>query len=103
MWIDEQELCLQIDVLLSPSFCKACSHFFLHKPWNLFYNSEDYISNLWLSDEPLYLCIVYIIQLAELWPTGVMDSLGIKKAIFRAKDRRRASYGDEKVWTHFNN
>ncbi|XP_044470118.1 ubinuclein-1-like isoform X2 [Mangifera indica] len=41
-------------------------------------------------------------ELAELWPTGVMDSLGIKKAIFRAKDRRRASYGDEKC-TRINN
>lgn len=52
------------------------------------------------SDEPLYLCIVYMIQLSELWPIGVMDSLGIKKAISRAKDRQRASHGDE-VWNIF--
>ncbi|XP_044503535.1 ubinuclein-1-like isoform X2 [Mangifera indica] len=34
-------------------------------------------------------------ELSELWPIGVMDSLGIKKAISRAKDRQRASHGDE--------
>ncbi|XP_031259977.1 ubinuclein-1-like isoform X2 [Pistacia vera] len=42
-------------------------------------------------------------ELAELWPIGVMDSLGIKKAIFRAKDRRRASHGDEKAQEKLKN
>ncbi|KAL5820134.1 hypothetical protein ACOSQ4_023976 [Xanthoceras sorbifolium] len=36
-------------------------------------------------------------ELAELWPNGAMDNHGIKKAICRAKERRRASYDDEKV------
>ncbi|KAH9668685.1 HUN domain-containing protein [Citrus sinensis] len=36
-------------------------------------------------------------ELAELWPEGTMDNHGIKKAICRAKERRRASYDDEKV------
>ncbi|KAK4276705.1 hypothetical protein QN277_014824 [Acacia crassicarpa] len=40
-------------------------------------------------------------ELAELWPSGYMDNRGIKKAICRAKERRKASYArhkdDEKV------
>ncbi|XP_038695215.1 ubinuclein-1-like isoform X3 [Tripterygium wilfordii] len=33
-----------------------------------------------------------VIQLAELWPNGFMDNHGIKRAICRAKERRRALY-----------
>ncbi|KAM7270553.1 hypothetical protein ACFE04_029767 [Oxalis oulophora] len=32
------------------------------------------------------------LQLAELWPKGFMDNHGIKRAICRAKERRRALY-----------
>ncbi|KAG6624376.1 hypothetical protein CIPAW_16G022800 [Carya illinoinensis] len=35
-------------------------------------------------------------ELAELWPVGFMDNHGIKRAICRAKDRRRALYGRHK-------
>lgn len=31
-----------------------------------------------------------MLQLADLWPKGCMDNHGIKRAICRAKDRRRA-------------
>lgn len=31
-------------------------------------------------------------QLAELWPAGYMDNLGIKDAVYRAKERKRANY-----------
>lgn len=40
-------------------------------------------------------------QLAELWPDGSMDNHGIKRAISRAKERRRASCGNVKVLTSF--
>ncbi|KAK3230571.1 hypothetical protein Dsin_002452 [Dipteronia sinensis] len=33
------------------------------------------------------------VELAELWPKGHMDNHGIKRAICRAKERRRAPYG----------
>lgn len=39
-----------------------------------------------------------IIQLAELWPNGVMDNHGIKRAICRAKERKRAQNEKNKVW-----
>lgn len=32
------------------------------------------------------------VELAELWPNGLMDNHGIKRAICRAKERRRALY-----------
>ncbi|KAI4387977.1 hypothetical protein MLD38_000357 [Melastoma candidum] len=35
-------------------------------------------------------------ELAELWPSGLMDSHGIKRAICRAKERRRALSGKYK-------
>ncbi|KAK3211438.1 hypothetical protein Dsin_016144 [Dipteronia sinensis] len=40
-------------------------------------------------------------ELAELWPNGAMDNHGIKKAICRAKERRRALYDQEKVQEKF--
>ena len=36
-------------------------------------------------------------QLAQLWPNGFMDNHGIKRAICRAKERRRALYTKHKV------
>ncbi|XP_050238656.1 ubinuclein-1 isoform X2 [Mercurialis annua] len=36
------------------------------------------------------------IELAGLWPSGFMDNHGIKRAICRAKERRRASYNKTK-------
>ncbi len=38
-----------------------------------------------------------VVQLAELWPNGFMDNHGIKRAVCRAKDRRRALYNKHKV------
>ncbi|KAK4429615.1 Ubinuclein-1 [Sesamum alatum] len=35
-------------------------------------------------------------ELAALWPSGVMDTDGIKRAIYKAKDRRRALSGRRK-------
>lgn len=35
-------------------------------------------------------------ELSALWPNGFMDNNGIKHAIYRAKDRRRASYSRHK-------
>ncbi|KAK6114930.1 hypothetical protein DH2020_007199 [Rehmannia glutinosa] len=35
-------------------------------------------------------------ELASLWPSGVMDTDGIKRAIYKAKDRRRALSGRRK-------
>ncbi|XP_027330661.1 ubinuclein-1-like isoform X2 [Abrus precatorius] len=35
-------------------------------------------------------------QLAELWPNGYMDNHGVKRAICRAKERRRALYSRDK-------
>ena len=43
----------------------------------------------------------HVIQLAGLWPNGSMDNHGIKRAICRAKDRKRALYGRLKVLMHF--
>lgn len=43
----------------------------------------------------------HVIQLAELWPNGSMDNHGIKRAICRAKDRKRALYIRIKVLMHF--
>ena len=44
----------------------------------------------------IFFCIYFFIalQLAELWPKRLMDNHGIKRAICRAKERRRASNGD---------
>lgn len=36
-------------------------------------------------------------QLVELWPKGFMDSHGIKRAISRAKDRKKAMNAGHKV------
>ncbi|GLT77922.1 hypothetical protein SLA2020_494760 [Shorea laevis] len=36
------------------------------------------------------------IELAELWPNGLMDNHGIKRAICRAKERQRAPYSRHK-------
>ncbi|KAJ8762880.1 hypothetical protein K2173_023009 [Erythroxylum novogranatense] len=36
------------------------------------------------------------VELAELWPSGFMDNHGIKRAICRAKERRRAIYSRHK-------
>lgn len=35
-------------------------------------------------------------ELANLWPKGFMDNHGIKRAVYRAKERKRASYGRNK-------
>ncbi|KAM0946360.1 hypothetical protein DsansV1_C09g0094151 [Dioscorea sansibarensis] len=37
------------------------------------------------------------VELAELWPSGHMDNAGIKEAIYRSKQRRRAMYNRHKV------
>ncbi|XP_010537363.1 PREDICTED: ubinuclein-1-like isoform X3 [Tarenaya hassleriana] len=37
------------------------------------------------------------VELAELWPDRLMDNHGIKRAICRAKERRRASYNMENM------
>ncbi|XP_072964294.1 ubinuclein-1 isoform X3 [Typha angustifolia] len=37
------------------------------------------------------------VELAELWPHGYMDNVGIKDAIYRSKERRRALYRRHKV------
>ncbi|XP_057987087.1 ubinuclein-1 isoform X2 [Hevea brasiliensis] len=37
------------------------------------------------------------VELAQLWPRGFMDNHGIKRAICRAKERRRSLYGRHKV------
>lgn len=37
---------------------------------------------------------LFMLQLAELWPNGLMDKNGIKRAICRAKERRRALSGN---------
>lgn len=37
------------------------------------------------------------VQLAELWPNGYMDNVGIKDAIFRSKERKRAKFRRPKV------
>ncbi|XP_021284564.1 uncharacterized protein LOC110416798 isoform X2 [Herrania umbratica] len=36
------------------------------------------------------------VELAQLWPNGLMDNHGIKRAICRAKERRRAMYNRHK-------
>ncbi|CAK7354728.1 unnamed protein product [Dovyalis caffra] len=41
------------------------------------------------------------VELAELWPNGAMDNQGIKNAIYRAKERRRKFYNNEKARTCF--
>jgi hypothetical protein len=38
-------------------------------------------------------------QLAELWPQGYMDNVGIKDAISRSKDRKRLLHNQQKVIT----
>ncbi|GAU46543.1 hypothetical protein TSUD_402600 [Trifolium subterraneum] len=38
-------------------------------------------------------------ELAGLWPTGYMDTHGIKRAICRAKERRRASHTKNKLFS----
>uniref|UniRef100_A0A1D1XVD4 Ubinuclein-1 n=1 Tax=Anthurium amnicola TaxID=1678845 RepID=A0A1D1XVD4_9ARAE len=35
-------------------------------------------------------------ELAELWPNGSMDNVGIKHAVYRAKERKRALYRQQK-------
>ncbi|XP_040957466.1 uncharacterized protein [Gossypium hirsutum] len=42
-------------------------------------------------------CPIISTQLAELWPNGIMDKHGIKSAICRAKERRRALSEHDKV------
>ncbi|XP_008783317.3 LOW QUALITY PROTEIN: ubinuclein-1 [Phoenix dactylifera] len=37
------------------------------------------------------------VELAELWPHGYMDNVGIKDAIYRSKERKRALYRQNKV------
>ncbi|PAN27220.1 hypothetical protein PAHAL_5G067300 [Panicum hallii] len=37
------------------------------------------------------------VELAELWPQGYMDNVGIKDAISRSKDRKRLLYNQQKV------
>ncbi|KAF2953678.1 ubinuclein-1 isoform X1 [Oryza sativa Japonica Group] len=37
------------------------------------------------------------VELAELWPEGSMDNVGIKDAINRSKERRRSLYNQQKV------
>ncbi|XP_015688206.2 ubinuclein-1-like [Oryza brachyantha] len=37
------------------------------------------------------------VELAELWPEGSMDNVGIKDAIYRSKERRKALYNQQKV------
>ncbi|KAG8054489.1 hypothetical protein GUJ93_ZPchr0001g29607 [Zizania palustris] len=37
------------------------------------------------------------VELAELWPQGSMDNVGIKDAISRSKERRRLLYSQQKV------
>ncbi|KAK1276393.1 hypothetical protein QJS04_geneDACA023276 [Acorus gramineus] len=37
------------------------------------------------------------VELAELWPNGCMDNHGIKGAVYRAKERKRALYNAHKV------
>lgn len=49
------------------------------------------------SNMPLTLESHLFIQLAELWPSGFMDNHGIKRAICRAKERRRDMYSRDKV------
>jgi hypothetical protein len=39
----------------------------------------------------------YLHQLAELWPQGYMDNVGIKDAIYRSKERKRLLYSQQKV------
>jgi len=36
------------------------------------------------------------VELAELWPHGCMDNVGIKDAIYRSKERRRLYYSQQK-------
>ncbi|XP_078181698.1 ubinuclein-1-like isoform X2 [Carex rostrata] len=42
-------------------------------------------------------CRKLYVELAELWPHGYMDNLGIKEAISRSKERKRALYNHQKV------
>lgn len=37
------------------------------------------------------------VELAELWPQGYMDNVGIKDAIYRSKERKRLLYSQQKV------
>ncbi|XP_062207682.1 ubinuclein-1-like [Phragmites australis] len=37
------------------------------------------------------------VELAELWPHGYMDNVGIKDAIYRSKERKRLLYSQQKV------
>ncbi|GMI99336.1 hypothetical protein HRI_003603000 [Hibiscus trionum] len=39
----------------------------------------------------------FYVELAQLWPNGIMDKYGIKSAICRAKERKRASCENDKV------
>ncbi|XP_062227686.1 ubinuclein-1-like isoform X2 [Phragmites australis] len=37
------------------------------------------------------------VELADLWPQGYMDNVGIKDAIYRSKERKRLLYSQQKV------
>ncbi|KAH7663709.1 ubinuclein protein [Dioscorea alata] len=37
------------------------------------------------------------VEIADLWPSGYMDNLGIKEAIYRSKERKRAMYNRQKA------
>ena len=53
-----------------------------------------------------FFCDLFMLQLAELWPNRLMDNHGIKRAICRAKERRRALHanlGKEMVFFFFLN
>ncbi|KAG1328098.1 putative ubinuclein-1 [Cocos nucifera] len=45
------------------------------------------------------ICDLYdlYVELAELWPHGYMDNVGIKDAIYRSKERKRVLYRQNKV------
>ena len=51
---------------------------------------EELFSFLWFS------------QLAELWPDGLMDNVGIKLAVLRAKGRKAEASNVNTICTAFN-
>ncbi|KAL0351528.1 UNVERIFIED_CONTAM: Ubinuclein-1 [Sesamum calycinum] len=55
------------------------------------------ITDIWLSPcSVLSNCLQWFNELAALWPSGIMDTDGIKRAIYKSKDRRRALSGRRK-------
>ncbi|KAL2232345.1 UNVERIFIED_CONTAM: Ubinuclein-1 [Sesamum indicum] len=54
------------------------------------YSMDDVLENKICDLYDLY------VELAALWPSGVMDTDGIKRAIYKSKDRRRALSGRRK-------